>query len=98
LRYRQLRGVAWPPSAPPPQGTGTAPDGRLVLDHVHGYRGSDVRDNIWFTRRGEIVYFVAAVAVVEDTTSGTLPLDCILTLHIVYNCCAIGHCLPVYGR
>ena len=70
LRYRQLRGVAWPPSNSPPAGTGTAPDSRLSLEHVHGYRGSDCRDNVFFTRHGELLYFVAAVAIVENIDSG----------------------------
>ena len=36
------------------------------MNHVHGYRGSDCRDNVLFTARGELVYFAAAVGVVHD--------------------------------
>jgi WD40 repeat protein len=71
LRYRQFRGVAWPPSRPPPQSTGTAPASKLVLHHVHGYRGVDCRDNLWFTGDGELLYFVAAVGVVADFDRNT---------------------------
>jgi microtubule-associated protein-like 6 len=66
LRYRQFRGVAWPPSQPPPPGTGKAPGSQLVLQHVHGFRGSDCRDNLRFTGDGELLFFVAGVGVVHD--------------------------------
>lgn len=71
LRYRQFRGVAWPPSRPPPQSTGTLPASKLVLHHVHGYRGVDCRDNVHFTGDGELLYFVAGVAVVADIDRNT---------------------------
>eukprot|EP01043_Picozoa_sp_COSAG02_P029956 COSAG02_NODE_1888_length_10500_cov_3.026536_4_plen_1147_part_00 len=71
LRYRQFRGVAWPPSRPPPQSTGTLPASKLVLHHVHGYRGADCRDNVHFTADGELLYFVAGVAVVADIDRNT---------------------------
>ena len=71
LRYRQFRGMAWPPSAPPPSGTGTLPPSKLVLHHVHGYRGSDCRNNLLFTADGELLYFVAAVGVVHNFDTNT---------------------------
>ena len=71
LRYRQFRGMAWPPSAPPPSGTGTLPPSKLVLHHVHGYRGSDCRNNLLFTADGELLYFVAAVGIVHNFDTNT---------------------------
>jgi WD40 repeat protein len=41
-----------------------------VLEHVHGYRGNDCRDNVHFTRDDQLVYFVAAVAIVQDVATG----------------------------
>ncbi|XP_047567823.1 LOW QUALITY PROTEIN: echinoderm microtubule-associated protein-like 2 [Lutra lutra] len=45
------------------------PSSRLKLDWVYGYRGRDCRTNLYLLPTGEIVYFVASVAVlysVED--------------------------------
>ncbi|XP_004401024.1 PREDICTED: echinoderm microtubule-associated protein-like 2 isoform X1 [Odobenus rosmarus divergens] len=39
------------------------PSNRLKLDWVHGYRGRDCRANLYLLPTGEIVYFVASVAV-----------------------------------
>ncbi|XP_036992704.2 echinoderm microtubule-associated protein-like 2 isoform X2 [Artibeus jamaicensis] len=39
------------------------PSGRLKLDWVYGYRGRDCRANLYLLPTGEIVYFVASVAV-----------------------------------
>ena len=35
------------------------PDQKLQLHRVHGYRGYDCRDNIFFTAAGELVYHVS---------------------------------------
>lgn len=42
----------------------TAPRSQLRLEWVYGYRGHQCRNNLWYTASGEIVYFVAGVAVV----------------------------------
>lgn len=39
------------------------PSSRLKLDWVHGYRGRDCRANLYLLPTGEVVYFVASVAV-----------------------------------
>ncbi|XP_037085489.1 echinoderm microtubule-associated protein-like CG42247 [Pollicipes pollicipes] len=39
------------------------PEKRLKLDWVHGYRGVDVYRNLWVLPSGELLYYVAAVAV-----------------------------------
>ncbi|XP_042565417.1 echinoderm microtubule-associated protein-like 6 isoform X9 [Clupea harengus] len=42
------------------------PDVGLRLKFVHGYRGYDCRNNLFYTQTAEIVYHVAAVAVVYN--------------------------------
>ncbi|KAA8578091.1 hypothetical protein FQN60_011515, partial [Etheostoma spectabile] len=41
-----------------------APEEGLRLQFVHGYRGFDCRNNLFYSQGGEVVYHVAAVAVV----------------------------------
>ncbi|KAL1006209.1 hypothetical protein UPYG_G00069270 [Umbra pygmaea] len=43
-----------------------APDEGLHLQFVHGYRGCDCRNNLFYTQAGEVVYHVAAVAVIYN--------------------------------
>ncbi|XP_069772417.1 echinoderm microtubule-associated protein-like 5 isoform X2 [Narcine bancroftii] len=43
-----------------------APDSSLRLHFVHGYRGFDCRNNLFYTQNGEIVYHVAAVGIVYN--------------------------------
>uniref|UniRef100_UPI00358E5FDC echinoderm microtubule-associated protein-like 5 isoform X4 n=1 Tax=Myxine glutinosa TaxID=7769 RepID=UPI00358E5FDC len=42
------------------------PSDSLRLHFVHGYRGSDCRNNLFYTQTGEVVYHVAAVGVVYN--------------------------------
>uniref|UniRef100_A0A3Q2E4B0 EMAP like 6 n=1 Tax=Cyprinodon variegatus TaxID=28743 RepID=A0A3Q2E4B0_CYPVA len=42
------------------------PDQGLRLQFVHGYRGFDCRNNLFYTQSGEVVYHVAAVGVVYN--------------------------------
>ncbi|XP_059620525.1 echinoderm microtubule-associated protein-like CG42247 isoform X2 [Phlebotomus argentipes] len=42
------------------------PDKKLQLHWVHGYRGIDARRNLWVLPSGELLYYVAAVAVLLD--------------------------------
>ncbi|XP_068236038.1 echinoderm microtubule-associated protein-like CG42247 [Palaemon carinicauda] len=44
------------------------PHQTLTLDWVYGYRGSDSRKNLWVLPSGELLYYVAAVAVIMDAT------------------------------
>ncbi|OCT79280.1 hypothetical protein XELAEV_18026090mg [Xenopus laevis] len=48
-----------------------APDESLKLKFVHGYRGYDCRNNLFYTQTGEVVYHVAAIAVVYDRVQHT---------------------------
>ncbi|XP_035982199.1 echinoderm microtubule-associated protein-like 6 isoform X1 [Fundulus heteroclitus] len=43
-----------------------APDQGLRLQFVHGYRGYDCRNNLFYAQSGEVVFHVAAVAVVYN--------------------------------
>lgn len=40
------------------------PESQLRLEWVYGYRGHQCRNNIFYTKEGEVVYFVAGVGVV----------------------------------
>lgn len=42
------------------------PSARLRLDWIYGYRGHQCRNNVYYLKSGEIVYFVAAAAIVYD--------------------------------
>ncbi|KAM9770291.1 LOW QUALITY PROTEIN: echinoderm microtubule-associated protein-like 6 [Menidia menidia] len=43
-----------------------APEEGLHLQFVHGYRGFDCRNNLFYSQTGEVLYHVAAVAVVYN--------------------------------
>ncbi|XP_064621338.1 echinoderm microtubule-associated protein-like 6 [Lineus longissimus] len=45
------------------------PDSGLKLEFVHGYRGYDCRNNLFYTQNGDIVYHVAAVGIVYNRES-----------------------------
>lgn len=48
------------------KGDNEAPDASLELEYIHGYRCEDARNNLRYTRTGDIVYHTAAVGVVLD--------------------------------
>lgn len=70
LNIRGLRRTFYPPIHHPPADN-SAPDRKLHLQWVHGYRGLDVRKNLWVLPSGELLYFVAAVAVLYDRDEET---------------------------
>ena len=47
-------------------GKSEAPLQSLELNYVHGYRGYDCRDNLFYSSRGEIIYHIAALGIVYD--------------------------------
>ena len=57
-------------SAIPPEsqfpGDRTAPKDSLRLEWAYGYRSANCRSNIHLTESGELVYFTAAVAIVQN--------------------------------
>ncbi|XP_075781606.1 echinoderm microtubule-associated protein-like 6 isoform X3 [Pelodiscus sinensis] len=64
-----------------------APEDSLKLQFVHGYRGYDCRNNLFYTQTGEVVYHIAAVAIVYSRQQHTQRLylghdDDILSLTI----------------
>lgn len=62
---RGLRRTFYPPVHHAPIDN-SPPDKKLLLTWVHGYRGIDSRRNLWVLPSGELLYFVAAVAVLYD--------------------------------
>ena len=51
--------------ASPPRDPGS-PSGKLSLEWVYGYRATDQTRNLWVLEKGELVYYVGAVAVVYN--------------------------------
>nr|XP_015828065.2 echinoderm microtubule-associated protein-like 6 isoform X1 [Nothobranchius furzeri] len=49
----------------------TAPRCQLRLEWIHGYRGHQCRNNLFYTAGKELVYFVAGVGVVYNTREHT---------------------------
>lgn len=62
---RGLRRTFYPPVHHAPMDN-SPPDKKLQLQWVHGYRGIDSRRNLWVLPSGELLYYVAAVAVLLD--------------------------------
>ena len=46
---------------------GQAPNSTLQLDHVHGFRCHDVRNNLRYTQEGDIAYIAAGLGVIIET-------------------------------
>lgn len=65
ITIKGLRRTFYPPLHHPPMDN-TPPDKKLQLQWVHGYRGIDARRNLWVLPTGELLYYVAAVAVLLD--------------------------------
>ncbi|XP_037881287.1 echinoderm microtubule-associated protein-like CG42247 isoform X1 [Glossina fuscipes] len=65
VTIRGLRRTFYPPAHHAPADN-TPPDKKLQLQWVHGYRGIDARRNLWVLPSGELLYYVAAVAILLD--------------------------------
>ncbi|RVE54773.1 hypothetical protein evm_000540 [Chilo suppressalis] len=65
VTIRGLRRTFYPPIHHAPIDN-TPPEKKMQLDWVYGYRGSDSRKNLWVLPTGELLYYVAAVAVMYD--------------------------------
>ncbi|XP_058063513.1 echinoderm microtubule-associated protein-like CG42247 [Anopheles bellator] len=65
ITIRGLRRTFYPPVHHPPIDN-APPDKKLSLFWVHGYRGIDSKRNLWVLPSGELLYYVAAVAVLYD--------------------------------
>jgi Ca2+-binding EF-hand superfamily protein len=53
-----------------PENDASAPFDTLELEWVHGYRGSDCRNNVRYAHSGKIVYHAAALGVVLSKSGG----------------------------
>ncbi|KAJ8722911.1 hypothetical protein PYW07_004091 [Mythimna separata] len=65
VTIRGLRRTFYPPIHHAPIDN-SPPEKKLQLDWVYGYRGSDSRRNLWVLPTGELLYYVAAVAIMYD--------------------------------
>ena len=65
LIIRGLRRTFYPPLHHAPM-ENSPPDKKMQLQWVHGYRGIDSRRNLWVLPSGELLYYVAAVAILFD--------------------------------
>ncbi|KAH0552416.1 hypothetical protein KQX54_009693, partial [Cotesia glomerata] len=70
VTIRGLRRSFYPPSHLPLVDN-SPPDKKLQLEWVYGYRGTDTRRNLWVLPSGELLYYVAAVAVLFDREENT---------------------------
>ncbi len=72
VKYRQLQGVVFPPTAeaeqrsagvpaPAPQ----LPRANLQLERLHGYSGADTWGNLLVNKYAELIYYAATVVVVQ---------------------------------
>ncbi|XP_045445645.1 echinoderm microtubule-associated protein-like CG42247 [Melitaea cinxia] len=65
VTIRGLRRTFYPPIHHAPIDN-TPPEKKMQLEWVYGYRGTDSRRNLWVLPTGELLYYVAAVAVMYD--------------------------------
>lgn len=70
VTIRGLRRTFYPPIHHAPMDN-SPPEKKLALEWVYGYRGTDSRRNLWVLPTGELLYFVAAVAVMYDRDEET---------------------------
>ncbi|KAI4460973.1 wd-40 repeat protein [Holotrichia oblita] len=63
--YQGLKEDLYPPIHHAPM-ENSPPEKKMQLEWVYGYRGTDSRRNLWVLPTGELLYFVAAVAVMYD--------------------------------
>lgn len=70
MNIRGIRRTFYPP-AQQTQIDNSPPEKKLQLKWVHGYRGRDTHKNLWVLPSGEMLYYVAAVAVLYDRDEET---------------------------
>lgn len=70
MNIRGNRRTFYPPVAQT-QIDNSPPDKKLQLKWVHGYRGRDTHKNLWVLPSGELLYYVAAVAILYDRDEET---------------------------
>lgn len=70
LSIRGLRRTFYPPNQHVVIDN-SPPDKKLKLQWVHGYSGRVTHKNLWVLPSGEMLYYVAAVAIIYDRDEGT---------------------------
>ncbi|XP_050304569.1 echinoderm microtubule-associated protein-like CG42247 isoform X6 [Anthonomus grandis grandis] len=70
VTIKGLRRTFYPPIHHAPMDN-SPPEKKMMLEWVYGYRGTDSRRNLWVLPTGELLYFVAAVAVMFDRDEET---------------------------
>ncbi|XP_076265445.1 doublecortin-domain-containing echinoderm-microtubule-associated protein isoform X2 [Rhynchophorus ferrugineus] len=70
VTIKGLRRTFYPPIHHAPVDN-TPPEKKMLLEWVYGYRGTDSRKNLWVLPTGELLYYVAAVAVMFDRDEET---------------------------
>ncbi|GJQ75573.1 hypothetical protein Trydic_g17654 [Trypoxylus dichotomus] len=70
VTIKGLRRTFYPPIHHAPMDN-SPPEKKMQLEWVYGYRGTDSRRNLWVLPTGELLYFVAAVAVMYDRDEET---------------------------
>ncbi|CAH1185204.1 unnamed protein product [Phyllotreta striolata] len=70
VTIKGMRRTFYPPLHHAPMDN-TPPEKKMALEWVYGYRGTDSRRNLWVLPTGELLYFVAAVAVMYDRDEET---------------------------
>lgn len=70
VTIRGLRRSFYPPTHLPSIDN-LPPEKKLQLEWVYGYRGTDTRRNLWVLPSGELLYYVAAVAILFDREENT---------------------------
>ncbi|XP_025832638.1 echinoderm microtubule-associated protein-like CG42247 isoform X2 [Agrilus planipennis] len=70
ITIRGLRRTFYPPIHHAPADN-TPPDRKMQLEWVYGYRGTDSRKNMWVLPTGELLYYVAAIAIMYDRDEET---------------------------
>ncbi|KAF5291175.1 hypothetical protein FQA39_LY14417 [Lamprigera yunnana] len=70
VTIKGLRRTFYPPIHHAPVDN-TPPEKKMQLEWVYGYRGLDSRKNLWVLPTGELLYYVAAVAVMYDRDEET---------------------------
>lgn len=72
MAVKPWKGQIRPPTTfVPPKGLDQTPDIELKLQHVHGYRSKDMRNNIFYNSQNQLVWQAAAVAIVHNTKANT---------------------------
>ena len=55
----------------PYKGESNPPSASLEIDYVHGYRCFDTRNNIKYTKEGDLIYHTAAIGILYNTKDNT---------------------------